>query len=105
MERRIMDLERLIETRFEASEAAVMLGRENLNTRLEHSNGLIEQMREQARDMVRQVEMRPALDRIRKLEESQAASYGQKEGGQTLRDVVMLVVAAVIAAVVAVLIK
>jgi len=90
-----------IDRLLEASQREVDLQRENMETRLELSNGLIEQMRQQAHDMVRKVELAAVVERVHRLETEQSRIAGTRTGHQPLVNIAMVIIAAIVAAIVA----
>lgn len=105
LDHRLHAMHELFSARMESADRAITLERENLNTRLEHSNGLIGQMRQQAQDMVRVGDLSALEFRVRKLEAFQSDHQGATKGSQALINIGMLVLAAAIAAGVAMVTK
>jgi hypothetical protein len=101
---RVTCLEELVDAQFQHRDQALALAQENLCVRLEHSNGLIEQMREQARHfaVAKEVDLSIAAlsERISSLERSTDARVGERKGHEPIYAILMVALSALIAAVV-----
>jgi hypothetical protein len=101
MEKRLDALERVLVARLDAADTAIRVHEDMLKDRLFHSNGLIEQMRQQSTDYTRKGAMEAAEERISNLERSRSGGEGKVLGGQPLQTIGMMIVAAIVSAVVA----
>jgi lipopolysaccharide biosynthesis regulator YciM len=101
-EQRLDALETSMDRRFTERDRAILVHEDMLKDRMLHSNGLIEQMRQQAADYARVGSLEAAEKRIETLERDRSKNEGQFKAAQPLTAIAMLVVAAVVSAVVAV---
>lgn len=93
-------LEALISAQFKAQERALVVAAEAMTIRLDHSNNLIAAAREKENEYARKSEMLAAIveleRRLSAMEQYRAAREGQREGGQPMFSILMLVVGAVV---------
>jgi hypothetical protein len=93
-------IDRWIEDRLKANDLAVRVASEALTIRLEHSNGLIEQMRRQATEFARKTEVDAEIYRLREdlkeVQNRQAEDLGVGRGKERLSQILMLIVGAAI---------
>jgi hypothetical protein len=85
-----------MEARFESNAQAVARASEALTIRLDHSNGLIAQMREQAQQFATRSEVGDIARRIEALERVRSANEGYGRGGENLKVIILLIVGALI---------
>lgn len=96
LELRLEALEQVVVARFTAGDRALELSSIALRERLEHSNGLIEQMREQRGIFAQRIELVALERRVELLEEALSGLRGVHKGLQPLFAIGMAVLAAVL---------
>jgi len=94
---RVDDLEKRIDVQLDASNTAVNTAASALTIRLEHSNGLIEQMRQQSMDFSRKSELRALELRVASLEQLRSSLEGRREGSAPIYEIGFLIVGAIVA--------
>jgi len=99
-ELRVQHAEKTAEARSSAADAAVAIASSQLTIRLDHANGLIAQMKEQAQEFARRAEVDLAQEgikaRLETLERSRASAEGREKGGERLTQIAMIIVGAVV---------
>lgn len=90
-------LEAIITLRAESGEQARKIASDALSIRLEHHNGLLSQMKEQAADYARRSDVVALEKRLDSLERMRSNVEGVSAGGKPLRDILWLVAGAALA--------
>jgi hypothetical protein len=93
-DRRVDDMKAILDARLDAMDLAISVNASALTDRLSHSNGLIEQMRQQALDFSRKAELQSIAERVEALEQRRSAAEGEKQGGEPLVAIGMLALGA-----------
>ena len=93
-------IDRWVEDKFASERLAVRVASDALTIRLEHANGLIAQMRDQAAEFARRQEVDAEILRLREdlkeVQARQAEDLGVGRGKERLSQILMLIVGAAI---------